>query len=110
MKGDGLLIYSPTVLGFSLGIKLWGKRFIFPRRKSRLANVFNVAEFAVHDIRDIEWQSEAFTHLQIPPKKKKAIQALTEAHLRRASTNSFAFDDFVVGKGLGFNMLLWCDV
>lgn len=68
--------------------------------------MFDVAEFAVDDIRDIKWQSEAFTHLQIPPKKKKAIQALTEAHLRRASTSSFSFDDFVVGKGLGFNVLL----
>jgi hypothetical protein len=40
----------------------------------------------------------------MPEKKKKAIQAVSKAHMRRASTNSF--DDFVVGKGQGFNVLL----
>ncbi|CZR66033.1 uncharacterized protein PAC_15933 [Phialocephala subalpina] len=87
VKGDDLLICSPTVLGFSLGIKLW-------------------AEFAVDDVRDIEWQPAALTHLQIPQKKKRAIQALLEAHMKRASSNSFSFDDFIAGKGLGFNVLL----
>jgi hypothetical protein len=29
VKGDDLLICSPTVRGFSLGIKMWGERFIF---------------------------------------------------------------------------------
>jgi hypothetical protein len=29
VKGDDLLICSPTVLGFSLGIKMWGECFIF---------------------------------------------------------------------------------
>ncbi|OWP06252.1 hypothetical protein B2J93_2490 [Marssonina coronariae] len=65
VKGDDLLICSPTLLGFSLGNKLW-------------------AEFAIDDIRDIEWQPEALSHLQIPQKKKKAIHALLEAHIKRA--------------------------
>jgi len=30
VKGDDLLICSPNVLGFSLGIKMWGECFIFP--------------------------------------------------------------------------------
>ncbi|CAL3963695.1 unnamed protein product [Diplocarpon coronariae] len=71
VKGDDLLICSPTLLGFSLGNKLW-------------------AEFAIDDIRDIEWQPEALSHLQIPQKKKKAIHALLEAHIKRASSNSCA--------------------
>jgi len=66
----------------------------------------DAAEFAVDDIGDIEWPSEVLSHLQIPPKKKKAIYALLEAHMKRASSSSFSFDDFIVGKGLGFNVLM----
>ena len=32
VKGDDLLICSPTVLGFSLGIKIWGEHSKFPRK------------------------------------------------------------------------------
>jgi hypothetical protein len=32
VKGDDLLICSPTVLGFSLGNKLWGERLLFSAR------------------------------------------------------------------------------
>jgi hypothetical protein len=32
VKGDDLLICSPTVLGFSLGNKLWGERLLFSTR------------------------------------------------------------------------------
>jgi hypothetical protein len=55
-------------------------------------------------MKDIEWQPAALAHLQIPDKKKNAIQALSEAHMRRASGDGF--DDFVVGKGQGLNVLL----
>jgi hypothetical protein len=34
VKGDDLLICSPTLLGFSLGNKLWGERPIFLARQS----------------------------------------------------------------------------
>jgi len=76
---------------------------------SNVTNVFDIAEFAIDDIRDIEWQPEALSHLQIPQKKKKAIHALLEAHIKRASSNSLSFDDFIIGKGLGFNVLLQYD-
>jgi hypothetical protein len=66
--------------------------------KSRVANAFHVAEFAVDDIRDIEWQPEALSQLQIPAMKKQAIQALLKAYIKRASSNSASFDDFIVGK------------
>jgi hypothetical protein len=77
--------------------------------KPCVANEFDVAEFAVDDIKDIEWQPEALSHLQMPQKKKRAIQALLEAHMKRASTNSFSFDDLIAGKGLGFNVLMQYD-
>jgi hypothetical protein len=35
VKGDDLLICSPTVLGFSLGNKLWGERPYLPGRHQR---------------------------------------------------------------------------
>ena len=72
--------------------------------KSSLANAINIAEFAVDYIRDIKWQLGAFSHLQIPQMKKEAIQALAKAHMGRFPTTSF--DDYAVGKGLGFNILL----
>jgi hypothetical protein len=43
------------------------------------------------------------TNIYIPP-KKKAAQALSEAYIKRASTN--AFDDIIEGKGQGFSVLL----
>ncbi|KFY86462.1 hypothetical protein V500_07608 [Pseudogymnoascus sp. VKM F-4518 (FW-2643)] len=82
---DDVLLCSPTVLSFSLDRKLW-------------------LEFAVDDIEDIKWQPAALAHLQIPNKKKNAIQALSKAYIRRTSGNGF--DDFVVGKGQGLNVLL----
>jgi hypothetical protein len=59
---------------------------------------------AVTDIKEIDWKQAALDDLHIPPKKKKAVQALSEAHVKRASTNSF--DDVVEGKGQGFIVLL----
>jgi hypothetical protein len=58
---------------------------------------------AVADITEIDWKQAALDDLHIPA-KKKAVQALSEAHVKRASTNPF--DDFVEGKGQGFNVLL----
>ncbi len=61
-------------------------------------------ELAVADIKGIEWKQAALDDLHLPAKKKKAVQALSEAHVKRASTN--AFDDVVKGKGQGFSVLL----
>ncbi|PMD66309.1 uncharacterized protein K444DRAFT_640176 [Hyaloscypha bicolor E] len=45
--------------------------------------------------------------LYIPAKKKKAVRALSEAYIKRASTN--AFNDIIKGKGQGFNAVLLLD-
>ena len=107
-KGNDLLIGSPTVPGFSLASKICGEDLMFLElsKSTPLANALDVAEFAVDDIRDIKWRPDSFAHLQIPDKKKKAIRALAKAHMKRASTSAFSFDDFIAGKGLGFNVLL----
>ncbi|KAH8772429.1 hypothetical protein F5882DRAFT_505893 [Hyaloscypha sp. PMI_1271] len=78
VKGDDLLICSPTVPRFSLGNSRW-------------------AELAVADIKEIDWKQAALDDLHIPPRKKKAAQALSEAYVKRAPTN--AFNDIVEGKG-----------
>jgi hypothetical protein len=54
---------------------------------------------AVADIKEIDWKQAALNDLHIHP-KKKATQALSEAYVKRASTN--AFDDVIEGKGQGF--------
>jgi hypothetical protein len=59
---------------------------------------------AVANIKEINWKQAALNDLHISPKKKKAVQALSEAHVKRSSTN--AFDDVIEGKGQGFNVLL----
>ncbi|KAH8728908.1 hypothetical protein GQ44DRAFT_768784 [Phaeosphaeriaceae sp. PMI808] len=43
----------------------------------------------------------------MPQKEKEAIHALLEAHIKRASSDSLSFEDFIIGKGLGFNVLLY---
>ena len=56
VKGDDLLICSPTVPTFSLSDRRWGKHLVlfcysivFP-----LANILNVAEVAVANIKEID--------------------------------------------------------
>jgi hypothetical protein len=59
---------------------------------------------AIADIKKIDWKQAALDNLHIPAKKKKAMQALSETYVKRASTNSF--DDIIERKGQGFNILL----
>ena len=65
-------------------------------------------EFVVDDIKDIVWNPSSFENLTIPATKKKIITALAEAHLSRASDDTF--NDFVKGKGQGLIALLQYDV
>jgi hypothetical protein len=59
---------------------------------------------AVVDIKEIDWKQAALDDLHIPLKKKKAVRALSEAYVKRVSTNSF--EDVVKGRGQGFSVLL----
>jgi hypothetical protein len=98
---DDLLICCPTVLGFSFGEKLWGEFYLIYSDIDILLTS-NAAEFAVADIKEIEWSSLPFDCLSIPEEQRDVIMALVEARL----DSSVAFDDFVAGKGKGINMLL----
>jgi len=64
----------------------------------------DTVELALADINEIDWNEVALDDLQMPAKKKKALQALSEAHAKRTPFNSF--DDVVQGKGQGFNIIL----
>lgn len=65
LREDDLLIYCPTVLGFSFGEKLWG-RFCLNYSNINIPLTSNPAEFAVADIKEIEWSSLPFDCLSIP--------------------------------------------
>ncbi|PMD60205.1 P-loop containing nucleoside triphosphate hydrolase protein [Hyaloscypha bicolor E] len=80
-----LLICCPTVPGFSLRHKLW-------------------VEFAVADIKEIEWSSAPFDCLTLPDEQKETIMAVTETEASRDPDHEF--DDFVNGKGRGVIVLL----
>jgi hypothetical protein len=64
----------------------------------------DIVELAVADIKEIDWNQTALDDLHMPAKKKKALQALSEAHAKRTPAN--CFDDVVEGKGQGFNIIL----
>lgn len=64
-------------------------------------------EFAVADIQDIEWSLSPFECLTIPYKEREVVIALAETRL--GLVPSIPFDDFVVGKGRGLNVLLQYD-
>ncbi|KAH6692795.1 hypothetical protein BKA61DRAFT_499673 [Leptodontidium sp. MPI-SDFR-AT-0119] len=85
LTDDDFLICCPTVPGFSFNDKLW-------------------AEFAVADIKEIQWSSTPFDCLTIPNEQEEAVMALLETKTRQVP--GFGFDDFVAGKGRGVNILL----
>ncbi|KAJ5654994.1 ATPaseAAA-typecore [Penicillium lividum] len=85
MSEDELLICSPTVRGFSFQEKCF-------------------MEFAVSDLRDMQWFPGSFDCLKIPEGSKKLLLSLAKTRLGR--TPMVPFDDFVAGKGRGLNILL----
>jgi hypothetical protein len=100
---DDLLICCPTVQGFSFGEKLWGEFYLIYSDIDILLTL-NTAEFAVADIEEIKWSSLPFDCLSIPKEQRDVIMALVETRLNP----SVEFDDCIVGKGRGINMLLQC--
>ncbi len=63
-----------------------------------------IGEFAVADIDDIKWSDTPFNCLSIPEEQKDTIMALAEARMGKAE--SYPFDDVIVGKGRGLNVVL----
>ena len=53
--------------------------------------------FNVESVKYIQWNLEAFNHLDIPSSKKDIVKVLIESHTQKAAE----FDDFVPGKGRG---------
>jgi SpoVK/Ycf46/Vps4 family AAA+-type ATPase len=83
IPADQLWMTDPYVQGFSFMAKQWGR-------------------FAVSDITDIEFRTEAYDQLVMDPEKKAMIRALVE-------DNSGGFSDIISGKGGGCIFLLHGD-
>ncbi|RPB28794.1 P-loop containing nucleoside triphosphate hydrolase protein [Terfezia boudieri ATCC MYA-4762] len=75
----------PFARGFALAEKKW-------------------AEFAVADLKEVEWVPDAFNKLVLPKEQKELILSLVEA----APTDNakYKFDDFIPSKGLGLVAVL----
>lgn len=89
------------MLGFSFGEKLWGE-FCLIYSNTDISLTSNTAEFAVANIKEIEWSLLPFNCLSIPEEQRDVIMALVEARL----DPSVEFDDCIVGKRREINMLL----
>jgi len=87
MSEDQLLICSPTVLGFSLGDKLY-------------------LEFSVEHIRNIVFNPSAFDCLVLPEKQKNLVRALVESYTDKSGKHRPGIDDIIRGKGQGMVVLL----
>ena len=101
------LICCLAVLGFSFADKRWGKLAYSQNGVERRINEIDPAEFAVADIGDIQWSSDAFDSLVISSDDRELIMAVVEARAGHVCQGfNFDFDDVVAGKGRGLNILL----
>jgi hypothetical protein len=109
LNKDDLLVCAPTVLACSLNDKFWGKLLVV---LIPWADTFDVGEYAVDDIRPIQWSKLPMASLTIPTAKKEVIVAIAQRHLgplcksERSGGTSGTFDDVVEGKGRGIVILL----
>ncbi|KAM5475665.1 hypothetical protein MauCBS54593_001357 [Microsporum audouinii] len=88
LSESDLLVFAPTMLGFSLDEKFWG-------------------EFAIENTSEIKWLDEPFNRLVIPQKKKDIMLAVADRYLRPANERKeIQFDDFIPKKGKGAVILL----
>jgi hypothetical protein len=101
LKEEELAICSPTVLGFSLNEKIWGKSTL---DDGELSWLMSLGEFAVEKVAAIQFSDTPFDMLAIPEDKKKVIKSLTESRVR--ATTEGKFDDIIEGKGQGIIILL----
>jgi hypothetical protein len=83
LSEDHYMICDNQVAGFSLADKQW-------------------CWFNVDKLFDIEFNTEAFQKLLLPPEQKDMIHSLVEVH----TSNELFFDDIIKGKGRGMVFLL----
>jgi ATPase family associated with various cellular activities (AAA) len=81
-----LIFMSPILTGFSLKVKLW-------------------LSFYVDDIRPLNWNDEAYSHLVYPEEQKDLVLTFVENHKRLKAKGS-GVDDVIYGKGQGLILLL----
>ena len=100
---------SPTVQGFSLSKRMWGK-FSDSYWNDSVAKRSLVAEFTISGVYDIVWNDVPFDALVLPSEKKDLLQALVQQTTTElpegTEVENTAFDDVVEDKGLGLVVLL----
>ncbi|KAK8062667.1 hypothetical protein PG997_014764 [Apiospora hydei] len=89
LTDDQCLICSPWLKGYALKSKQW-------------------VSILVQEVREIEWNEDAFEYLVLPNGYKDLVKGLVMAQLRNPSPEKREkrFDDFIDGKGRGMVMLL----
>jgi hypothetical protein len=73
---EGMLICSPTVLGFSYADKMWCRYTSTFRKTNTLTTC--VVEFAIIGIEDIQWNTSTLDDLVLPEVQKDMVLALAE--------------------------------
>ena len=63
-----------------------------------------IGEFAVANIKDIEWNALAFKSLAIEEDKKMVLEGLVQSY--QSGSGKSKFDDVIEGKGKGLVFLL----
>ena len=66
--------------------------------------LFQLVEFPVADLKEIDWNPLSFELLALPQNRKETILALAEARTRPRQTSTL--HDIIPGKGLGLITLL----
>jgi hypothetical protein len=61
-------------------------------------------EMVIIYIKEIDWKEAVLDNLYIFIRKKKAVQAFSEAYIKRATT--YSYNNIIIGKGQGFSILL----
>lgn len=83
LTDDQCLLAHFLVAGFALGEKKW-------------------VDFFIDNLSPIQWNTNAFGQLVLPPSQKSLVRALVESHVRDID----GFDDIIKGKGKGLISIL----
>lgn len=96
---DDYLVFAPTLFGFSLKEKFWGK--IFTSIEKYTANPV-LGEFAIDNISEIKWSEAPFNQLVIPKMQKEVMLAVVNRYLTAATEEKkICPGDYIPKKGEG---------
>lgn len=86
-RSNDLMFVSPMLKGYCLKTKAW-------------------LQFYIDDVRPMEWNEEAYSHLVYPEEQKDLVLSFVEHHKSTLQNPDDNFDDVIKGKGNGLILLL----